>query len=124
MLLSGPQNFDCFFSPKSEFNQKFLLHIIEREQKNAEKASKYSEVELLNRIIDTISKEKNLASDYYLKYPNKVVQLTSILHFTLFIFCQNKNINNFSNELNEIFAEMVTILMVRIYLTIEKSTSY
>jgi hypothetical protein len=92
------------------------MHIIEKENKNTEKLSKYSEVELLNRIIDTISKEKNLASEYYLRYPNKVVQLTSILHFSIFIFCQNKNVTNFSQQLNEIFAEMVTILMKKVML--------
>jgi hypothetical protein len=115
-LVHDSQNFDFFFSPRSEFNKKFLTHIIEKEHKNPEKTSKYSEVELLNRIIDTISKEKNLASEYYLRYPNKIVQLTSILHFALFIFCQNKNVTSFSQQLNEIFAEMVTILMKKVAL--------
>jgi hypothetical protein len=91
------------------------MHIIEKEH-SVEKTSKCGEMELLNRIIDTISKETNLSSDYYLKNPDKIAQLTSILHFALFIFCQNRNVTNFSQQLNEIFAEMVMILMKKVVL--------
>ena len=102
-----------FFSPKSEFNQKYILHIIEKEHKNIEEVSKYSEAQLLNRIIDVIKKQKNLVCDYYIKYPNKLTQLINILHFTIFIFCHNKNSSYFSSQLNIIFADLIRILMVK-----------
>jgi hypothetical protein len=111
---------DIFFSPKSEFNQKFLLHIIEKEHKNMDELNKCSEAELLNRIINVINKEKDLVCDYYIKYPSKLTQLISILHFTIFIFCQNKNSSNFSTQLNVIFADLIKILAVIIF-KIEKN---
>lgn len=111
---------DTFFSPKSEFNQRFMSHLIEKNNNNNPAKS---EVELLDRLVLTISKEKDLIYEYYEKYPYKLSHLISIVHFTVFIFCQNKNGTN-SNELNKIFARLFITLMVYNYFNLLEKANH
>ena len=73
-----------------------------------------SEVEFLDRIIQTISKEKDLSREYYEKYPYKLSQLISIVHFTIYIFFQNKNSLTYSETLNKIFSILFISLMKKL----------
>jgi len=137
---------DIFFSPKSEFNQKFRLHMIDKTpklmykklegptqnqffqfnnkanleffnnniNKNKTNSINSSEVEFLDRIIQTINTEKDLSKEYYEKHPYKLSQLISLVHFTIYIFFQNKNSNNYSETLNKIFSILFICLMKKL----------
>lgn len=112
---------DQFFSPKSEFNRRFRQHYLEKTPKVNNRftsINKYtkekSEVELLDTLVQTISKEREKTFEHYEKNPYKLSQLLSMLHFSLFIFVQNKNCIIYSDELNKIFAKLVINLMKKI----------
>lgn len=122
---------DHFFSPNAEFTLKFKSHILEKTPRfnSAKKMmfvdksipdfvnnKKVSEVEFLDRLIHTISKERDLISEYYEKYPTKLGQLISIVYFIVYIFCQNKNCQDYSQELNFIFSKLFINLMKKLIL--------
>ena len=81
---------------------------------NFQTGGENSEVEFLDKIIRTISKEKDFNRDYYEKYPYKISQLISIIHFCMYIFYQNKNSPRYSKELNEIFNNFFVLLMKKL----------
>lgn len=135
---------DIFFSPKSEYNQIYRIHLLDRTPKLLSKrfeknqnnfflfnrqqeiggnlntnkpiSSLSSEVEFLDKIIQTFSRERDLSKEYYEKFPYKLSQLMSIVHFTIYIFFQNKNSPKYSEELNNIFSKLFIITMKKMNL--------
>lgn len=112
---------DYFFSPNAGYNQKFRMYLLEKTPKDTntflqdvhgQRIDTKSEVEFLDRLILTMSKEKEMSYEHYEKQPHKMSQLIAIVHFTIFIFCQNKNCNSYSPELNKLFSRLFVILMV------------
>jgi hypothetical protein len=75
-----------------------------------------SEVEFLDKIIQTYSKERDLSREFYEKYPYKLSQLISIVHFTIYIFFQNKNSPRYNQDLNDIFAKLFVLTMKKLNL--------
>lgn len=95
-----------------QFNNNKINDYINLKKTNS--SSSNSEVEFLDRIIQTISKEKDLSPEYYEKYPHKLGQLISIVHFTIYIFFQNKNSPTYSETLNKIFSNLFISLMKKL----------
>jgi len=75
-----------------------------------------SEVEFLDKIILTFTKESDLSREYYEKFPYKLAHLISIVHFTIYIFFQNKNSPKYNQDLNEIFARLFALTMKKLNL--------
>ena len=95
-----------------QFNNNKINDFINLKKINS--SSSNSEVEFLDRIIQTISKEKDLSTEYYEKFPHKLGQLISIVHFTIYIFFQNKNSLTYSETLNKIFSNLFISLMKKL----------
>jgi len=115
-LIDGNRTTDIFFSPLSELNQRFRMHLIEKTPKLFGKNSlgskkKEAEVELLNTLMVNLKKERDQSDFEYEKNSNRLIQLISMINFTVIIFNQNLRSNAFSPEINGIFSNLLIILM-------------
>ncbi len=83
--------------------------------KNNSINNKY-QVEFLNKMILTFTKERDLTREFYEKFPYKLSQLISIVHFSIYIYYLNKNSLKFNQDLNDIFSKFFVLTMKKLNL--------
>jgi hypothetical protein len=109
-LDTNKKNFLLFNRPKQNIQKekpKEITGIKYPENSN-------SQVEFLDKIIQTFTRERDLSQEYYERFPHKITHLITIVHFTIFIFFQNRNSLNFNEHLNNIFSKLFVSTMKKL----------
>ena len=67
---------------------------------------------LMSVFIKNLHKEKNKIYEIYSKNPYHLINLNTIIYFSIKMFSQNKNYVEYSDVINKIFSRLFSNLMV------------